>query len=224
MKARSILYTATTSNCILGTATSSDSGTASPSASLPVIQERLELVSRFLVNPCLREDITTLLRRSFDSQRLIQKFSLARGDADDLISLCRTIEVTDQISQSLTQFSQTYDLHPESKAAEVDCLESVLKRLNLDGPRALANGIKEAIDEEGLLELGRIQDTDTIEMAVLAQDVLNDEGSSDDLEVLPKQIRKRMATRKGNSISNRDVEDEDTWIMRQRSKRFYLRI
>jgi hypothetical protein len=143
---------------------------------------------------------------------------LGRGDADDLISLARTIEVTDQISQSLSHFIRTYDPRPDAEAAEVDCLKSVLIRLNLDGPRSLSNRIREAIDEDGLLELGRIEDTDAIEMAALTQDVLTDEGSGEDLEMLPKQIRKRVAARKGTSISNRDLEDEDTWIMRQRSE------
>ena len=175
------------------------------------------LVSRFFVNRSLREEIITLLRRSFDSQRLVQKFSLGRGDADDLISLARTVEVTDQISQTLSHFSQTYRLDPDAKVAEVECLKSVLIQLNLEGPLALANRIKEAIDEEGLLELGRIEDTDAVEMAALAQDVLTDEGAPEDLEVLPKQIRNRVAARKGTSISNRDLEEENTWIMRQRS-------
>lgn len=218
-----ILDVATTFAFIQWIATCSNSGTASPSASLSVIQERLDLVSRFFVDTLLREDIVTFLRRSFDSQRLLQKFSLGRGDADDLVSLSRTIEVTDQISQSLSQISQTYDLHPEVKAAEVVCLHSILIRLNLDGPRALANRIKEAIDEEGLFELGRIEDTDAVEMAALAQDVLTEEGSSEDMEVLPKQMRTRVAVRKGASISNREFEDENTWIMRQRSNKLDLK-
>lgn len=204
--------------CIHWIVTCSNRGTASPSASLSIIEERLDLVSRFFVNPSLREDMVTYLRRSFDSQRLLQKFSLGRGDADDLISLSRTVEVTDQISQSLSHFCQSCDLHHDVKVGEVVCLKSILIRLNLDGPRALAHRIKEAIDEEGLFELGRSEDTDAVDMAVLAQDVLTEEGSSEDLEVLPKQMRTRVAARKAASISNRDLEDEGTWIMRQRSK------
>lgn len=219
-----ILDVAITFAFIQWIATCSNSGTASPSASLSVIQERLDLVSRFFVDTPLREDIVTFLRRSFDSQRLLQKFSLGRGDADDLVSLSRTIEVTDQISQSLSQISQTYDLHPEVKSAEVVCLQSILIRLNLDGPRALASRIKEAIDEEGLFELGRIEDTDAVEMAALAQDVLTEEGSSEDMEVLPKQMRTRVAVRKGASISHREFEDENTWIMRQRSNKLDLKL
>lgn len=201
-----------------GFATCSNRRAASPSASLPVIRERLDLVSRFSIDSSLHEDIVTLLRRSFDSQRLVQRFALGRGDADDLISLARTIEVTDQISQVLSRCNQTYDLRPEIEAAEVDCLKSVLVRLNVDGPRALAIRIREAIDEDGLLELGRIEDTDAVEMAALTQDVVTDEGSGEDLELLPKQIRNRVAVRKGTSFNNRELEDEDTWIMRQRSE------
>lgn len=221
---RLLLNIATTFTEVFRISTRSNGGTASPSTSLPVIQDRLDLISHFLVNPPLGEHIVTLLRRSFDSQRLVQKFSLGRGDADDLISLSRTIEVTDQISQSLSQFSQTYDLQSEAKAAEVGCMKSILVQLNLDGPRALANRIKEAIDEEGLLELERIEDTDAVEMAAFAQDVLTEEGSPEDLEVLPKQVRNRVAARKATSISNRDWEDDNIWIMRQRSKQTDLKL
>jgi len=193
-----------------------DKVTASPSASLTVIQERLDLVSQFLVSPSLREDIVLLLRRSFDSQRLVQKFSLARGDADDLVSLSQTIEVTEHIYETLSKFSRSPRLSCEGDFAEPACLRSILTRLNLDGPRAVADRISKAIDEEGLLERERIEETDAVQMAALAQDVLTVEGSPDDLEALPKQVRKKVAAKKLNNVSDRDVECEDTWVMRQR--------
>ncbi|KAI9874712.1 MAG: DNA mismatch repair ATPase msh1 [Pleopsidium flavum] len=187
----------------------------SPSASLTIIQERLDLVTQFLVNPALRENIVLLLRRSFDSQRLVQKFSLARGDADDLVSLSQTIEVTEHIHETLSQFSKSAGPPCQSNSTEPACLRSILRRLNLDGPRTLAGRISEAIDEEGLLERERIEETDAVEMAALAQDVLADEGSPEDLESLPKQVRKKVAAKKVTDVSDRDLEYEDTWIMRQ---------
>lgn len=185
---------------------------ASPSASLSVIEQRLDLVSQFVANPSLRETIVLLLRRSFDSQRLVQKFSLARGDADDLISLARTIEVTENVHRTLLPFSKESNL----SCAETPSWNLIHSRLSLDGPRELAARIVDAIDEEGLLERERIDETETLNMAALAQDVLTDEGSPEDLEVLPKQVRKKAAMKKTNNISDRDPEDADTWVMRQR--------
>ncbi|KMU75125.1 DNA mismatch repair protein mutS [Coccidioides immitis RMSCC 3703] len=59
----------------------------SPSASLPVINERLDLVSEFIEDIELEESITSLLKRSYDAQRLVQKFSLGRADADDIYAI-----------------------------------------------------------------------------------------------------------------------------------------
>ncbi len=194
----------------------SDDIAASPSASLPVIEERLDLVSLFLHNYYLRETVVQLLQRSFDSQRLVQKFSLARGDADDLMSLSRTIEVTEQIFETLSQYCQDNAISNEGEPAQSTYLKSILSRLSLTGPRALANRIRDAIDEEGLLESERIKENEEVEMVALAQDVLAEEGSPEDLEALPKQTRRRVAAKKVNGNSNRDIEDENIWIMRQR--------
>ena len=205
-------------------ATRPDNATASPSASLPIIQERLDLVSEFYTSPSLRENTVLLLRRSFDSQRLVQKFSLGRGDADDLLSLSRTIEVTNQVFKALSHFNHRKGLVSDNNHGEVGCLELILKRLNLHGPCALADHINRAIDEEGLHELERIKETDAVKMAALAQDVLSDEGCPEDVEVLPKQIRTRVVAKKGNSVGNQDSENEDTWIMRARSEPIRLNV
>ena len=59
---------------------------------MQVINERLDLVSIFIEDSELRENVTQLLKRSYDAQRLVQKFTLGRGDPDDLVCLSRAIE------------------------------------------------------------------------------------------------------------------------------------
>src|SRR6266480_1454651 len=59
----------------------------SPSTSLDEINDRLDLLTELLDYPILHQDVVLLLRQTFDSWRLVQKFSFGRGDADDLISL-----------------------------------------------------------------------------------------------------------------------------------------
>src|SRR5437763_6937566 len=74
---------------------------ASPETSLKTINDRLNLVEHLIHSPNLLNDIQYQLRRSYDSQRLVQKMCMGRGDADDLLALARTIEATKDISKLL---------------------------------------------------------------------------------------------------------------------------
>ena len=69
----------------------------SPITSIREINRRLDLVDTFLDDPNLFTDIIYHLRQTHDSQRLVQRFSLGRGDSDDLLSLARTIRETEKI-------------------------------------------------------------------------------------------------------------------------------
>lgn len=78
------------------------SHTASPSSSIDEINERLDLVAQFVEDEVLRDDVVQLLKRSYDAQRLVQKFSLGRGDPDDLICLARAIQASQEIRRVLS--------------------------------------------------------------------------------------------------------------------------
>ncbi|KKY26180.1 putative dna mismatch repair protein muts [Diplodia seriata] len=73
----------------------------SPSMSLDIINQRLDLVAALIEGPALRENLAALLRRSFDTWRLVQKFSIGRGDADDLLELSKTVQITKDVAQLL---------------------------------------------------------------------------------------------------------------------------
>lgn len=77
----------------------------SPSASLVEVEARLDLVTTFLNRAELRQNLIELLRKTFDTVRLIQKIALNRGEPDDLISLARAIQASDAIQSSLQQAS-----------------------------------------------------------------------------------------------------------------------
>ncbi|GKT83391.1 mutS domain V [Colletotrichum tofieldiae] len=96
---------------------------SAPSTSLDVIKLRQDLVARFIEEPDLRDAVVLLLRRSHDSQRLVQKFALGRGDPDDLVALANTIHATDSIQQLLAEATD-----------ESNCLAHMTARLNLKGP------------------------------------------------------------------------------------------
>ncbi|KKZ66686.1 hypothetical protein EMCG_07643 [[Emmonsia] crescens] len=193
----------------------------SPSASLHVINERLNLVSKFLADEDLRYNIILLLKRSYDAQRLVQKFSLGRGDPDDLICLSKAIQASQEIKSVLLRNINQYSDQPSDQGANHDVtssLRSMLDRLNLDGPEALSQRILAAIDEEGLLQKQRIEDDAAADAAALAQEVILSEGSSEDLEAMPKKVRGQRGGRQKES-NGTEQTDRNTWIMRRDASR-----
>ena len=191
-----------------------------------MINERLDLVSHFLEGEAFREDIVHLLCRTHDSQRLVQKFSLGRGDADDLLDLSRTIEATKTIAAVLeAQIGLSRDHLKErgtpgktDSSIQPDNLRTILNRLYLDGPTALAERILGAIDEEGLVRKHRMEDDDAAAIAASAQEVIAREASPEEAGEMPKKLRSKVD---GKSQSNQEQETyaEETWIMRKDASR-----
>lgn len=178
-----------------------------PSTSLDVIQFRQDLVACFIADETLREGITLLLRKSHDSQRLVQKFALGRGDPDDLLDLASTIKATEDIVTLLVEAVSTHDTE---SIAEKDCLLTMTERIDLDNPLKLASRIRSAIDEEGIVQRHQIEDSEAGNMIAMAQEVVDAEGSAEDASLLPKSAKKR----KPASIRDYYGEDNEVWIMK----------
>jgi DNA mismatch repair ATPase MutS len=177
----------------------------SPSTSLPVINERLDLVSVFIEDSEVRNDLVQLLKHSYDAQRLVQKFTLGKGDADDLICLSKSIEASKEVKRLLSAASNAGSEYSRKS------LQKIVDRLHLDGPTILAEKILSAIDEEGLLQKQRIEEDTAAEAAILAQEVTLNEGAAADLASLPKKVRERTTDRAATDESSPD----ETWIMRR---------
>lgn len=160
----------------------------------------------------------SLLSRTFDSQRLVQKFSLGRGDADDLISLLRTIEATNEIANALGKdtCSSEFDLKPEIQTSpgNLGAFQNLSRRLALDGPKALASRIAAAIDEDGLIQSHRLEENDSAGMVSLAQGILLEEGSLDDKKATSAILRNKPIEKRP---LEQQTEEQETWIMRKRS-------
>ncbi len=198
------------SNC--GEAHANVSG--APSTSLDVIDFRQTLVSVFIRDETLRDGVILLLRRSHDSQRLVQKFALGRGDPDDLLDLAKTIQATEDIETLLgTAAANSINEH--------GCLSTVVGRISLEQPLILARRIRESVDEEGLVQQHQIEDSEAGEMIALAQDVAASEGiAEDDGTVLPKKATKK----KGPSLRDYYGEDNQAWIMRPEASPGLIRL
>ena len=189
---------------------------ASPSMSLHTINERQNLVSKFLNDRALREEIVAVLRRTFDSQRLVQKFSMGRGDPDDLLSLFRTIEATNVIAGLLTQ-GLRLPLQPDHERGPhllsyFGSLQALSRRLRLEEPMQLASRIAAAIDEDGLVQSHRLEETDAASLVSIAQEVLQSGESAKDEDASPGALRSKAATK---TTADQEADDVDTWIMRK---------
>ncbi|TGO34032.1 hypothetical protein BHYA_0215g00080 [Botrytis hyacinthi] len=172
---------------------------ASPSTSLDVINSRLDLVTYMLENENLQDRVTTLLKRSHDSHRLLQKFAFGRGDGDDLLDLAATIHATRDLAFALEDHNAT----PKT------CIQELLTRIHLKDPMELAQAITEAIDEEGLVQQHRIEEGESGEMQALAEAIVASEGNTEETSILRKSNRK-----KPTSLREYYNQESEAWIMK----------
>ncbi|ESZ99531.1 MutS2 protein [Sclerotinia borealis F-4128] len=173
---------------------------ASPSTSLDVLESRLDLVTHMLEDESLRARVTTLLKRSHDSHRLLQKFAFGRGDGDDLLDLASTIHATRDIAHTLKVQNAT----PEP------CIQALLARIHLKDPIKLAQAVTDAIDEEGLVQQQRIEEGESEEMQALANAIVASEGTVEENSTLRKGNRKKPP----NSIREYYNQENEAWIMK----------
>ncbi|EEY18646.1 DNA mismatch repair protein mutS [Verticillium alfalfae VaMs.102] len=180
---------------------------SAPSTSLEVIEARLDLVTCFIEKADLRDTVILLLRRSHDSQRLVQKFALGRGDPDDLLALASTVQACNDIATRLSKAAKT--------GATANCLAAVIARLDLKKPTELARRIQEAIDEEGVVHQHEIEDGEAGHMMALAQEIVHAEGSQDDAAaVIPKTTVKKPGKTRPTSVREYYADDNEAWVMK----------
>ncbi|KAF2187668.1 DNA mismatch repair protein MutS [Zopfia rhizophila CBS 207.26] len=202
---------------------------SAPSMSLSTINDRLDLVEEMIEYPQLRQDVITLLERTFDSLRLVTKFAIGRGDADDLVELSKTIITTSEIVDVLRGHSASTNALPTipGKTAMENrrrkCLPSLEKRFELAQPMELAQRIHDAIDEEGLSERHRVEDDEAAEMADFAQDVLEREAGEEDLKPMPKRIQPKPHMIVPSFKGATDGRD-DIWIMKRNASKTLERL
>ncbi|ORY19448.1 muts domain V-domain-containing protein [Clohesyomyces aquaticus] len=202
---------------------------SAPSMSLSTINDRLDLVEEMLEYYQLRREVTTLLGRTFDTLRLVTKFTVGRGDADDLVELSKTILTTSDILQVLRDHSTSRKAVPidlDRAATEErrrNCLPAIERRFELTQPLELAKRIYEAIDEEGLSERHRIEDDEAAEMVDYAQEVLGREAGEEDLKPMPKRIQPKLRMIEPSFKSATDGRD-DVWIMQRSASKTLERL
>lgn len=159
------------------------------------------MVEIFYHDSHLRAEIIYLLKKNYDSQRVIQRISLGRRNADDLLILSKAIDNTNQIYSCL------------KKVSEKECISSLLKRITI--PLDLFKKIQETIDEEGLLKKQKeneemaaeaIKNAEEFKRVSESEDLFN----HDSAELKFKNNRK-------------DLKNNDTWVIKKEYIFFYYK-
>ncbi|KAL1656969.1 MutS protein 1 [Didymella pomorum] len=195
---------------------------SAPSMSLSTINDRLDLVEEMIEYPQLRQDVISLLGQTFDSLRLVTKFTYGRGDADDLMELSKTIATAFELFNIIREHTASRNAIPVNPDAETSetrrrqCMSTLERRFDLEGVLKLARRIQDAVDEDALSEYHRAEDEQADEMSELAQDVLGREAGEEDLKKMPKRIQPKLHAITGSFKSATDGRD-DIWIMKRKA-------
>lgn len=118
----------------------------SPSKSIPEIQSRHALVDYFVKNPFLREEVIHLLHQLDDEARLLQKMSIGRPTAEDLLTMAKAIRVQIEIKKRLAEALDSADYPAPDESKEV--LRSLVDELYPHD--ALASKIEVSVDIKAL--------------------------------------------------------------------------
>ncbi|GAP86202.2 putative domain V [Rosellinia necatrix] len=191
-----------------------DSWLSAPSTCLETIQARQDLAEYFIQNEDRRDEIVILLRRSHDSQRLVQKFAFGRGDEDDLIGLANTIYAVRDIYAILTNTTEIgqagLDANNGLSIQPPPCFVSLLSCIKLEEPLKLAERIRTSIDEEGLVQQHQNQDNEAVQLLNLAEDIVAAEGTQGDAASLPRGPKKKKPT----SLREHYADDNMAFVMK----------
>ncbi|KAG9013654.1 DNA mismatch repair ATPase msh1 [Tulasnella sp. 427] len=133
----------------------------SPSASISVINARQSVVAVFHRSPHFRSDIVALLKQTEDVTRIVQKFALGKGDADDLREIRDTIRVWDAIYTRIQ--AERPDPTGTTLSAQTikdwEVLNAIIS--DMTGLLSLADQIDAALEDH---EPGQAKDSAEVEM------------------------------------------------------------
>ncbi|PSK60115.1 hypothetical protein B9Z65_1013 [Elsinoe australis] len=171
----------------------------SPSMSIPIINQRLDLVDEMINQDEFRELVAAMLERTSDTPRLVQKFSIGRGDADDLLSVGKTINIMERLfnrieehASNVTTPNRLFPVLEEIRAVEFAKLSKLSKR------------IQGSIDEEGLSQQHMAEEVEATATTEFAEQIIENEGTE------------KRARKPSSKVTSKEVENsDDIWIMRK---------
>lgn len=194
----------------------------SPSLSLQTINDRLDLVQELCYREALKEHIQAVLRKTFDTFRLLQRFSVGKGDADDMLGLARTISVMQQTTELLEEHNKTgkdpkdtdtpSDDTGSCSANELACISKLLGRFDLTGPTKVAKSIQNTIDEEGLSRKHQAEIEQSENTELMAEEVATADAAGEAAPKLARKASKKAVPGTETAVGN---GEPDIWTMRK---------
>ncbi|CCG84210.1 protein of unknown function, partial [Taphrina deformans PYCC 5710] len=139
----------------------------SPITSIPVLEQRLDLVQLMMENEPLRTEVIRFLKNSGDAVRVLQRFGFGRGEVDDLLTITKAISATADLLAVLSKHEKAASL-----TSRMEVLTSLRKR------------IASSIDEVGLMQRNR---EDAESAAAMMEEVL---GAMSSTSKVPERRRK----------------------------------
>ena len=179
-----------------------------PSTSLAEIDERLDLVSAFVSSEELREGLTERLKRTYDVQRIVQKFTVNKGDADDMLDLAKAIDETNSIRILL---KSVVDDDNELATIEASPITSLLHKFDFEGPLALSEMISRTVDEEGLRTMHQQEDDEAANVTLAAEEAIKLD-APEEMDLIPRSARQKARIAEARFT---DVDMQEVWIMRK---------
>lgn len=164
---------------------------SAPSMDLKEIRRRQKMVMFLMKFPSLQLFTSKQLSKTSDMVRLLQRLSLSRGRATDLLQLARSLKMVEKIRSKLGEFVN------ESSAPKM-----LLRKLykHLKSPIELADEILDCIDEDALLESQYQQEQI---LADIQSSNINEASSSNNPSIS-----------KANTKKERMKDPIDFWIMK----------
>ncbi len=178
-----------------------------PSTDVAVINGRLDIVEVLLRDEGLREKIQHRLTQCYDLQRLVQKFALGRGDADDLLGLAATLDASTKLAGPIEDNSL------EDGELSKNALTKLVQRIQHEETVALAAKIRKSIDEEGLEHQHEIENVEAGEVMKLAESVASSTNLPSDV-VAFREGRGKRKLLVNQSLRDHYGEDKQPFIMK----------
>ncbi|KAM0722257.1 hypothetical protein Q7P37_001698 [Cladosporium fusiforme] len=192
----------------------------SPSLSLSVINDRLDLVQELRYRDSLREHVQGLLRKTFDTCRLLQRFSIGRGDADDMLGLAKTVAIMQQTTDILREHAESSakiapsppSLLNSGPLTELSCLQRLIDRFDLIGPMKISNNIQKTIDEEGLSRKHQAEVEQSADAESMTEEVENADAAGEAPPKLARRASNKATTKSTAAIGS---DEQDVWIIQK---------
>lgn len=126
-----------------------------PSKVLPEIEARLSLVAWFKDNRFVRDEVVARLHQLDDEARLLQKMSIGRPTAEDLLAMAKAVRVQAEIKQVLKEALQISGSDASGSTEDKQTMKRYVDELVVHDH--LATKIEAAVDI-GALEAQRVRD------------------------------------------------------------------